>query len=523
TIAQQHKIDFRAKKIFEGLMPDGWLIRPQIPDYHVDYFIELEENSEPSGIFFFVQLKGSENIKIKKGLIKFSFSTKQLKYYLERLKDVPLFIVLVDINSKKVYWLFIQKYLTELKSKHWKTQKFLTLNILQENLLEDSEIFKKKITDANNYMRELWPSSTQAALKKEFEYFQSLDPRFKEITLSMQDDIFKYHFHSDDSFNLQFKVKDGNKLEEHLKNPDIEKLILKSDEVEIIGSDLMNELLKKSDNIELNLKQPTVNIDVFLLVGNNNLFTDFLHLNGKLSYHNKLIKINCTQNNLPFRFQVILNRDENNDPTFNFNFDFTVWINKPVQSLPYLEKLHNYFSKIKEGMDSIMKIGFQGDDFLFAKFKMQDANFLQFTNSYFPICKKLKYIDSHYKLNLLFPGFDKLKESDIDDIEELYNLLTTGEHIEKRRKLTGNFTVEKKDDFLKLYFKGMDIRLISDGRFNFLGKEINIGKNAIDISHPNLLISYDKMEKLFKSNRKYIQLKFTTNEKSIVTYRLLKN
>ncbi len=33
----------------------------------------------------------------------------------------------------------------------------------------------------------------------------------------MQDDIFKYHFHSDDSFNLQFKVKDGNKLEEHLK------------------------------------------------------------------------------------------------------------------------------------------------------------------------------------------------------------------------------------------------------------------------------------------------------------------
>lgn len=505
--------------ILKTLLPSSWRFREQHPDIHIDYVVEI-----PPGLFFAIQLKGRRKLTLKKNYIKIQFATKQLKYYLDDIKTFPVFIIVVDVVSRMAYWLFIQEYLKEkIINKHWRSQKSVTLSISAQNTIENIEVFKDKIVEANNYIKELWPSSLLASAKKETEYFKSLDPRFKDISINIKNNDLNYHFHSDESFDIKFKVKDGIKLQEYLTNPEIEKIIFKSNDVEIIGSDLMNELLKRTDKIEFKLKPKEFDVDVFMLImDDKENFSEMLNLNGHLVYKNKIIRINCTQKESPLNIKIVLNTALHKNPIFDFNFDFTPWIDKSIKFLPFLEKFNSYFSKVGNGKDVLVKIESMGKELLSAKLKIYDnIEFLDYIKNIFSFLGKLKVVDEYYQLNLLCPDISKIRKDDVYDIEELYDLITTGKHIEKRRKSNVNIEVKRKENFQGLFSKGFNISLISDGSYILLGKEINIGKYEIDISNPKLLISNTELKKLLKSNKEYIPLKFTTDKNSIVVIRKL--
>ena len=312
-----------------------------------------------------------------------------------------------------------------------------------------------------------------------------------------------YRFQSNETFDLKFKVKDGIKFQEYLNNPDTEKIVLKSNEVDVSGSDLLKDLLKKSDQIEFNLKYPIIDVDVFLLIEDNDrLFSDTVHLDGKLSYHKTHFKIDSTQNDSPLKIQTVLNVNERKEPNFNFNFDFTKWINKPIQFLPYLEKLNDFFLKLKDGKKLAVKVEFLGNNVLDAVLKMKNnTEFLDFANNYFLLCKKLKVVDSYFISNLLFPGFPEFKRDEIYDVEMLYDLITANEHIEKNKILTIRVEAKNNKQLYYRFVKGADIRLISDLTLDILGKKVHIEKITLDIVNPKFLISADEMKELVNSNK----------------------
>ncbi|MCH7827254.1 MAG: DUF4365 domain-containing protein [Bacteroidetes bacterium] len=509
--------------ILKTLLPSGWRFREQHPDYNIDYFVEI-----PPGIFFGVQLKGRRKLIQKENHIKIQFSTKQLKYYFDDIKSFPVFIILVDIIKSNVYWLFIQEYLNEkIVNKHWRIQKNVTLTINTKNTIENIEVFKKIIVKANNYMKELWPPSLFASVKKETEYFRSLDPRFKKISININNNENKYTinylFHSDESFNLKFKIKKGNKLNELLKNTTNDKLILDSQDVDVTGSDLLKEIFKRSDKIEFKLNKPELDVDLYLQIMNEkDNIIEYLHLKGHLFYNDKIIKINSTQKDSSFNINLIYDRNEKKNPVFNFKFNFTSWMNKDIQFLPFYDKLYSFFHKINDGKNVIFKTEYMGKPLFTAQLKLSNnLAFLDFAKKMLLFIKKLKYIDSYFNLKLLCPDLEKLKKDDIYDVDELYDLITKGEHIEKNRKFTVNIEVKRKKDYLELFSKSTNITLHFDGPYTLLGKKINIGEFEVDISRPKLLISNVKMQELFRSNKKYILLKFTTDEKSRVLIRKL--
>lgn len=525
SISKSHIINQASEAEIQKLLPLTHFIKhPLIPDYHKDYLIELNLGNEPSGIFFYVQLKGVENVHITKDFVKFSIKTKHLNYYYDKIKDYPVFLLITNTSKNKTYWLFIQKYLNETNSNSiWRNQKTVTLSITKENLISDLELFQNIVKEANVYMTELWPSSIEAAFKKEKEYFQSLDSRFDKIKMTINSDNSRsYHFHSDDKFNLNFKIKTNLDLKKLFNDPNTDKILLKSSEVNIEGSQLMQEMLSKSDHIEFKLKRPNFDVDMYLMCINENQVVNFIHLKGNPTHKDGVISFQGTQTSSPLIVYVDITITKTKNPMFDFEFDFNHWINTPIQSLPYLDNLSNYFSNINSNSQTSLKIEHKGQSLLVLNtFLNQQLDFIANVKRSFDLIKKLKVIDSYFNLKLKCPDFSKLKFDDVADIEELYDLINTGVHLEVKRKLTGNFVVDKKEGFLELYKNGIDIRFLSDGSYKFLGKDMKIGEHYIDISSPVLLISYDEMKNIYNSSSTKITIKFTTDNNSKVYIRLL--
>lgn len=135
---EEHVKDTRGTKIFSASVPDEWILRDVEHDYGIDHEIEIVETGLVSGKILFIQLKSSDTHSVENGVIKYQFETSKLQYYLK--KDVPVIIVLVDLNSKKSYWLFAQEYVYEQiqKAKQtWTQQETITLKIPEGNVWSD--------------------------------------------------------------------------------------------------------------------------------------------------------------------------------------------------------------------------------------------------------------------------------------------------------------------------------------------------------------------------------------------------
>ena len=59
----QHQIETRSRTLWERLIPDQWLFRPESPDYGIDGSIEIfDVGGAATGHRFLVQLKGTTRL-----------------------------------------------------------------------------------------------------------------------------------------------------------------------------------------------------------------------------------------------------------------------------------------------------------------------------------------------------------------------------------------------------------------------------------------------------------------------------
>ena len=181
------EIDKKAQDIFNDSLPPGWLIRKQDPDVHVDYFVEIDERSKPSGVVFGVQLKGTNRPRYSKSQIKVSIKTKHLAYYLDKVKQ-PIFLIVIDTTKRRGFWLFTQKWAkNELEARNWRSQTKVDIKIPLSNSLTDLDLLGAEIVGAEAFMRDLWPSSIPAAIDYAKESLEILDRRV-QVDISYQGD-----------------------------------------------------------------------------------------------------------------------------------------------------------------------------------------------------------------------------------------------------------------------------------------------------------------------------------------------
>ena len=123
-------METQSDMIFSTQVPDEWIYRKIEPDYGLDREIEIVVDGKLTGKTLLVQLKSSSTTDVTGSVIRFALETDKLSYYMER--DVPVFLVFVDLNTKRCWFLFVQEYVYEKLDESnplWRRQKTVVLEI----------------------------------------------------------------------------------------------------------------------------------------------------------------------------------------------------------------------------------------------------------------------------------------------------------------------------------------------------------------------------------------------------------
>lgn len=155
---KSHQIDELAQRIFRDAIPQSWVVNEQHEDYGIDYLVQIgKDNGDLTGINFFVQLKGQEAVSKSAldGSITFPLSSKHAKYYVEQVKDLPVFLVVVDVMNKCGWMLFLQRTLRN--DLRWRQQKSRTVSIPHGNQIHDTKKFLNEVGDAKQWLRRHFP------------------------------------------------------------------------------------------------------------------------------------------------------------------------------------------------------------------------------------------------------------------------------------------------------------------------------------------------------------------------------
>lgn len=166
-----HAIGDAGERLFPNLLPDTCIPQKQVPDYGVDYLVQLAEAHMVTGIRFGCQVKTRERHPRVGEDLRVAIETAHLHHWLE-VEQIPIFLVAIDRADGVGYFLDVDDVVKGLP-KGWKDQKKITLSIPRTNTLGDRTTFIARVRAA--WGRRMGPAASVARRKREYE---QLDPRF---------------------------------------------------------------------------------------------------------------------------------------------------------------------------------------------------------------------------------------------------------------------------------------------------------------------------------------------------------
>ena len=137
----KHITESSSFKIFSNNIPDSWIIREVTErDYGIDCYIELvNTKNQVTGELISIQLKGKQGIKwTKDNYFTFSGINISTTNYWNRF-PTPVFICLVDILSKNVFFCPVKSQIRQNFYDYAKQDKF-SYRIQKNNKLEIKDL-----------------------------------------------------------------------------------------------------------------------------------------------------------------------------------------------------------------------------------------------------------------------------------------------------------------------------------------------------------------------------------------------
>ncbi|MBN2790122.1 MAG: DUF4365 domain-containing protein [Candidatus Delongbacteria bacterium] len=103
---EQHITETSSFKIFNSAIPNSWIVREiSERDYGIDCYIELvDSNNQVTGELISIQLKGMQSITWTKENYYTLSGIKLSTTNYWRFFPIPVFICLVDLNSKEIFF-----------------------------------------------------------------------------------------------------------------------------------------------------------------------------------------------------------------------------------------------------------------------------------------------------------------------------------------------------------------------------------------------------------------------------------
>jgi hypothetical protein len=192
-------IDVQAVKWFEQRFNDiNWTTTEIVPDVvGLDRRIELVEEGKHTALSAFVQIKGKRKAARSKGrktgfpYVSQRLEVEHLEYY-SRMTE-PVFLVVVDLDKRDGYWIFIQRYIREgIRGTDWRSRisnergkkPEIMIPVPFSNRLSEVNKFREAIKDSIGYMAKV---AILTGIAYGQDTLRKLDPRFDiRITATTQ-------------------------------------------------------------------------------------------------------------------------------------------------------------------------------------------------------------------------------------------------------------------------------------------------------------------------------------------------
>lgn len=460
TISKAHIIDQIAQNVFGSTLPPSWPKRKQHPDYHIDYFVEIEEASEPSGLVFGVQLKGTSSPNYSKNTIKQQIKTKHLAYYIDRTKE-PVFIVIVDTQKQCGYWLFVQEWIRkELSGRDWRQRKKVTVKIPTANKLELSNELYLTVKKAEKFMREIWPCSIASAALYQQKQLESLDDRFRiDVSYSNGGSHFKLLPKKDVKGTFRFSAKSKTDIRQKISDL-LERGVgveFAPGEFQITGSKLFEKISEdfaSSKVVVKSARELRCQLSIFAIVDQKHDKPVLQNFTGQLTGGTKEIRLECQLPNSPITVKSEIVQNDNVVPLinskFSLNYDLNNWAGQSITHLSYFDAIWNLVEALKEGMDIRILWEVDGNPLFAGVPNTEGINcFLDQVYPFVFHLHKARIIANYLDVNPKLPAISKLSNKDFETVHLLWTIITQGEYRQTAKGSKASTCLTPKKNFKK--------------------------------------------------------------------------
>ena len=173
------EIEEAAKGVFHTEKSPRLITSEEVPDkQHLDYTGHVQADGKPRGLQFAVQLKGAENPSYSADSLSYDVKLEHLRYWIDE-SSLPVFLVLVDVTTKRAYWRSILEWDSTTKGKWRKNTVTRRLHVPTSNRVSDGTSLVAAIEAAHEELRERRPGSVAAAAAHELAKLEGVDGRFR--------------------------------------------------------------------------------------------------------------------------------------------------------------------------------------------------------------------------------------------------------------------------------------------------------------------------------------------------------
>ncbi len=155
-----------------SVLPKEWIVRELTErDYGVDLYVELvEKKGKVTGDLVALQVKSANSVQFNdKGIFTYGGIKKSTINYWLGL-PVPVFLIVVDLSNKQVYWSSVE--INQREGKFIKNNKTASLTLTKDSDFSESGLALFRMT----YIREKrWPE-IESAIEKSIMSYNSLGP-----------------------------------------------------------------------------------------------------------------------------------------------------------------------------------------------------------------------------------------------------------------------------------------------------------------------------------------------------------
>lgn len=348
-----------------------------------------------------------------------------------------------------------ESYSVKLLKKWKKSAEDIAKEELGKSLPDDNYVIKSLTSVLTGQSNTYLPKLVSNACEATSQALKNLDPRFAVETSSLKG-ISHYSIMAKQRVDARLSISPEYKKEFFKKYTNLidhgEKLSISSEAIDIQGSPLIEEIQKntKGKYEFSSAHSKEANVGISLLSPDGKTEFRFNDVNGEASLGRKSISIELTGLNEIFhlRIRLFYKNFIPTDGKFDIYLDLESWNRKQLLHLPYIDKLHEFYSKINKGWQFNFSLEIEGlhitsghsSDINTQEQFIQDFSHLNFIYM-------VKEISKNLNVSILYDNsFEYTSDFNLK-IRELFEILGTGATVPSRNiKENAKCTLETFDD-----------------------------------------------------------------------------